>query len=261
MSSGSTLYIEKVADAVPSSIGTVNTLYKTHKFTFKVPKGYTSVYLAKDPHGKVPFHIDDYLRVRAWGPSGREQNAVVSRNDAWGNPLGEQYIISNVIPLEKGINTFAFEYWNEFAPAGTPNQNASDIYMCAIAPAEGGCDSRVKVTDAIPAGIMSAPGAFFETVVNLEVPSKYQSIVMACDPQGTIPFAVDDWANVTITMPSGRTETARLHVPGTGEDWVLSNHIPNIEAGNNIIKVQLWNQQVPPIPNFMSTSIWIVVKC
>ena len=125
-----------------------------------------------------------------------------------------------------------------------------------------GTQSSVFVTDVIP-GHHKPKGVFFSKTVSLNVPAKYSKIVLTQDKAGKKAFGMDDWANLTITAPSGKVQKVSLNVNGDrgakiGEQYILSN-VATLKPGINKIKVDLWNEFAPPGSNASCSSIWIVV--
>lgn len=78
--------------------------------------------------GCQPFGIDDWVNVTVRTPSGKEHKVKISENDAWGKPIGEQWVLSNVVAFEKGCHEVTCELWNQFVPAG-PNAGSSAIWL------------------------------------------------------------------------------------------------------------------------------------
>ncbi len=106
-------------------------------------------------------------------------------------------------------------------------------------------------------------GVFFSKTVSLNVPAKYSKIVLTQGKGGKKPFGMDDWANLTITGPSGKIQKVSLDVNGSngakiGEQHILSN-VATLEPGINKIKVDLWNEFAPSGMNASCSGIWIVV--
>jgi len=125
-----------------------------------------------------------------------------------------------------------------------------------------GTQSYVFVTDVIP-GHHKPRGVFFTKTVSLNVPAKYSKIVLTQDKRGKKPFGMDDWANLTVTGPSGKVQKVSLNVNGDrgakiGEQYILSN-VATLEPGINKIKVDLWNEFAPSGKNASCSSLWIVV--
>jgi hypothetical protein len=92
-----------------------------------IPGGVTRVFLAVDRSGTRPASIDDFAVVDVAGPEGAGR-AVINANDAHGRPQGEQWMLSNVIPVSPGRNTIRIRLTNGFAPAG-PNAGSSAIWL------------------------------------------------------------------------------------------------------------------------------------
>jgi hypothetical protein len=87
--------------------------------------------MAQDCTGAKPIGIDDEAQVTVTSPSGQQQVVTISENDAWGEPIGEQWVLSNVIDFEPGLNQIKVDIVNVYAPSGS-NAASSAIYIVVL---------------------------------------------------------------------------------------------------------------------------------
>ncbi len=120
----------KITNSIPA-FNAPSGVFFSNTVEVTIPEIFSTVIFSTDPDGQAPFGMDDWAIVTVTGPSGSEQSAILNENDAFGNPIGEQFILSNVVILEPGINKIKVELWNEFAPAGT-NASSSTIWIVPL---------------------------------------------------------------------------------------------------------------------------------
>lgn len=106
-------------------------VYFTKRVGLHIPQDFTRIVMTQDSNGTTPIGIDDEAKVTVTGPSGRQQAAIINRNDAWGEHEGEQYVLSKVIEFEPGQNSITVELINVYAPQG-PNSGCSAIYLVVV---------------------------------------------------------------------------------------------------------------------------------
>ena len=79
--------------------------------------------------------MDDEVIVTVTSPAGQQQVVKLNENDASGKPIGEQWVLSNVVNFESGSNQIKVDVVNVFAPSG-PNASSSSIYIVVVAPSQ-----------------------------------------------------------------------------------------------------------------------------
>lgn len=256
--------------------GPANHMFFSTEMDVEIDENMRSLVMSADPGGKIPARVLDFVRVTVTGPDGRTMTVEVNHNDHHDQPLGEQYVLSNVLYLKPGTNRMRFEFWSVYAPPG-PNYAATAVFLVQFVndtgngdddegggqcPGEPDCKNRVKVTDAIKGHHMPRPGAFLTRTVRLNVAKANGKVVMSIDQTGCQPFGIDDWVNVTVRTPSGKEHKVKISENDAwgkpiGEQWVLSNVVA-FEKGCHEVTCELWNQFVPAGPNAGSSAIWLV---
>ncbi len=258
-----------ISPPINLSHGPSNHMFFSKELSVEVSPQMRSLVVSSDPLGHIPARVLDFIRIAATGPDGRTIESEINHNDHHDQPLGEQYVLSNVIAFQPGLWRLRFEFWSHYAPPG-PNYGSTAVFLvqhvdndCPPPPEEDpDCKTRVQVTQAISGHHMARPGPFLTRTVKLHVPKAGSRVVMSIDPIGTKPFGIDDWVNVTVETPSGKTLQARVSENDAmgrpvGEQWVLSNVIP-FEAGCHTVTCELWNQFVPAGNNAGASAIWLV---
>ncbi len=138
----------KITDDIKGHHGPKGVFFKkTAKLM--VPDLYSRIIVAADAEGSKPWGADDWANFTVTSPTGAKQTASLGKNDAWGKPIGEQYILSNIIKLQPGLNTIHVDLWNEFAPAGS-NQGSSAMWLVVQCPAGQGCQNGLCVPTVQP---------------------------------------------------------------------------------------------------------------
>jgi len=127
----------KITDAIHGHHGPRGVFFQ-ETVTLMVPEGYARIVVAADAEGMKPWGADDWATVTVTSPTGAVQRATLGKNDAMGKPVGEQYVLSNVMKLQPGLNTVRVELWNEFAPPGS-NQSSSAMWLVVQCPAGQSC--------------------------------------------------------------------------------------------------------------------------
>jgi len=248
-------------------------MFFSKELSIDIDENMRSLVISQDPAGKIPAGILDFVRISVTGPDGKTFQAELNHNDHYDQPLGEQYVVSNILYFKPGTNRIRFEFWSHYAPPG-PNYASTAVFLVqfindtenneggSCEPSDPDCKSRVQVTPAIPGHHMSAPGSFLTKSVRLYVEKVESKVVMSTDHTGNSPFGIDDWVNVTVKTPSGKVHKGRISQNDAvgnkiGEQWILSNIIP-FEVGCHEITCELWNQYVPLGNNAGSSAIWLV---
>ncbi|MEE8473619.1 MAG: hypothetical protein V3S82_10670 [Dehalococcoidia bacterium] len=117
----------KVTDSIAGTNQPAGVFF-TNTVTLNVPDHFTSIVMARDCDGAKPIGIDDEARVTVTSPSGKQQVVTINKNDAFGKPMGEQWVLSNTVDFEPGLNQIKVELVNVYAPAGS-NASSSRIYI------------------------------------------------------------------------------------------------------------------------------------
>ncbi len=164
----------KITDDIKGHHGPRGAFFKA-TVKLLVPDQYSQIVITSDAAGTAPWGADDWANFTITSPTGAKQTASLGKNDAWGKPIGEQYILSNVIKLTPGMNTIDVELWNEFAPAGS-NQGSSAMWLVVQCPAGQSCQNGLCVPtvpppppkDTItPVTVATPAGGTYKTAQNL----------------------------------------------------------------------------------------------
>ncbi|MBL6955912.1 MAG: hypothetical protein ISR54_03685 [Chlorobium phaeobacteroides] len=265
-----------VSPAINFGHGPQDHMFFSKELSIEVDANMRSLVISQDSAGKIPAGILDFVRISVTGPDGKTLQAELNHNDHYDQPLGEQYVLSNILYFKPGTNRIRFEFWSHYAPPG-PNYASTAVFLVQFVddtdndddnegggcePGNPDCKNRVQVTQSIAGHHMPVAGSFLTRTVRLHVPKAGSRVVMSTDHTGSSPFGIDDWVNVTVKTPSGKVHKGRISENDAfgkkiGEQWVLSNIIP-FEAGCHEITCELWNQFVPPGSNAGSSAIWLV---
>jgi len=138
----------KVTDAIPGHHGSQGVFFKK-SVKLIVPDLYSQIVVTADAGGNQKWDADDWANFTVTSPSGTKQTASLGKNDAWGKPIGEQYILSNVLKLQPGLNTIDIELWNEFTPPGN-NQGSSAMWLVVKCPVGQRCQNGLCVATTPP---------------------------------------------------------------------------------------------------------------
>ncbi|MCP3940433.1 MAG: hypothetical protein GY710_03000 [Desulfobacteraceae bacterium] len=187
----------KVSDAIPLMHGSPNQMFHSSTVELVIPENSRQIVMTQDKEGRVPCRILDFARITVEYPSGRTQETEINHNDHNDFPLGEQHILSNMLPFETGKHVIRVELWSRFAPMG-PNFASTPIYLCVI-PEETNI-YRVKITDAIPSGKMSHKGSFLNRTVQLMVAPNYSRVVLSTDPTGSKQMGIYDVIKINFSI-------------------------------------------------------------
>lgn len=117
----------KVTDIIPGHHGS-NGVFFTNTVQLIIPQGFSKVIASSNPDGIQPWGADDWANVTVTSSNGTKQNASIGKNNGSGHPMGEQYVLSNVITFQPGLNTVKVDLWNEFDPPGG-NQGSSAMWL------------------------------------------------------------------------------------------------------------------------------------
>ena len=115
----------KVTDSITGTNRPAGVFF-TNTISLDVPEHFTSIVMAQDCTGTEPIGIDDDARVTVTSPSGRQQTVTINENDAWGKPIGEQWVLSNVIEFEPGINQIKVDITNVYIPVSYTHLRAHE---------------------------------------------------------------------------------------------------------------------------------------
>ena len=96
-----------------------------------IPDSRGPIVISAEPGRLVSAKIDDRMIIRVTGPSGQTQEAFLYDNDPCNTPLGEQWIASDVIEFETGVNEIEVTLENKYDPAGT-NSNSPALYLVVL---------------------------------------------------------------------------------------------------------------------------------
>ena len=122
----------KLIDAFASSHQPVG-IFSSNTTTAIIPESRGPIVVSADPATLVGAGIDDRLILRVSGPSGQTQSATLYDNDAFGEPVGEQWVVSRLIDFEAGLNKIEVILDNVYAPPGT-NASSPDLYLIVLEP-------------------------------------------------------------------------------------------------------------------------------
>ncbi|MCD6358806.1 MAG: hypothetical protein J7L90_02485 [Dehalococcoidia bacterium] len=106
-------------------------VFFTNTVTLDVPEQFDRIVMAQNCDGVKAIGIDDEARVTVTSPSGHQQVGTINKNGSSGQFIGEQWVLSNVIDFEPGLNQIAVELVNVFAPPGS-NASSSSIYIVVL---------------------------------------------------------------------------------------------------------------------------------
>jgi len=106
-------------------------VFHSNTVTLSVPESFGRIVISRDENGETPFGVDDYLQIVASNSAGLFQSFKMQQNDAVGNPVGEQFVMSNAATFTEGDYTIAAEWFNVFAPPGG-NASASSAWIVVL---------------------------------------------------------------------------------------------------------------------------------
>ena len=128
----------KLIDAVPSANRPAG-IFGSSTITTTIPESRGPIVVSADPNNLVPAGIDDRVALRVTGPSGRTQTAVLYDNDAYGEPVGEQWVVSRLIDFETGLNKIEVNLENVYSPPGS-NSASPSLYLVVLGAGEAAPD-------------------------------------------------------------------------------------------------------------------------
>ena len=106
-------------------------VFGTNTVTATIPQTRGTIVVSAAPRDLVSAGIDDRVVLRVTGPSGRIQTAVLYDNDAFGEPVGEQWVVSRLIDFEAGLNKIEVTLENVYYPTGD-NSASPDLYLIIL---------------------------------------------------------------------------------------------------------------------------------
>ena len=96
-----------------------------------IPDEFGEIVITVGPDAVKPFGVDDELHLTISPPQGEQINVQLQRNGASGLPIGEQFILSNVVTFTEGTYTIKADWWNIYAPPGG-NASASSAFLVVL---------------------------------------------------------------------------------------------------------------------------------
>ena len=105
--------------------------FGSNTVTVTIPESRGPIVVSADPDSLVSAVIDDRMTLRVTGPSGQTQEAFLYDNDACNTPIGEQWIASEVIEFEAGVNEIEVTLENKYDPAGS-NSSSPALYLIVL---------------------------------------------------------------------------------------------------------------------------------
>ena len=105
--------------------------FHTEVVLLTVPESFGRIVISSDENGETPFGVDDYLEISAMGEDEILLNFRLQQNNGAGEPIAEQWVMSNVATFSEGLYTVAAQWFNEYAPPGG-NASASTAWIVVL---------------------------------------------------------------------------------------------------------------------------------
>jgi len=121
------MLLENTIDSHHAPVG----IFHSNTVTLSVPESFGRIVISSDEDGETPFGVDDYLQILATNSSGLVHSFKMHENDAVGGPIGEQFVMSNVVTFTQGDYTVQADWYNKYAPPGG-NASASPAWIVVL---------------------------------------------------------------------------------------------------------------------------------